>query len=55
MQTPKNKTVNNSFNDSRLGKTGRRSEVMEKKIRKAASKKNAANFLLATYRMIEVT
>ena len=40
--------------ESRLEKTGRKGDASHKKIRKVAVKKNAANFLLATYHMIEV-
>ena len=54
MQPFQEKTVNESMTESRLEKTGRKGDGPSKKIRKVAIKKNAANFLLATYHMIEV-
>ena len=54
MHNSQEKTVNESMTESRLEKTGRKNNASNKKIRKVAIKKNAANFLLATYHMIEV-
>ena len=54
MQPSQERTANESMTESRLEKTGRKGDASHKKIRKVAVKKNAANFLLATYHMIEV-